>query len=54
MDFKKPKLQKFSLENVEWGSPEFYAIHEKLKKQQEELKEYEQAVKAVKTIQGDY
>ncbi|MCG5104667.1 hypothetical protein [Oceanobacillus alkalisoli] len=53
MDLKKTKLQKFSLENVEWGSPEFYKIHEKLKKQQEELKEYEQ-VKAVKTIQGEY
>lgn len=54
MDLKKPKIQKFSLENVEWGSPEFYEIHERMKEQEEEIKEYKKAVKAIKTIQGDY
>ena len=54
MDIKKPKMQNYSLSNVEWGSPEFYEIQEKIEKQEKEMKEYEQAVKAIKTIQGDY
>lgn len=54
MDIKKPKVQNYSLSNVEWGSPEFYEIQEKIEKQEKEMREYEQAVKAIKTIQGDY
>ncbi|GAA0345577.1 hypothetical protein GCM10008931_41040 [Oceanobacillus oncorhynchi subsp. oncorhynchi] len=54
MDIKKPKIKKFDLGNVEWGSPEFNKIVREMEQQEKELKEYKKAVKAVKTIQGDY